>query len=442
MKGWAALGLSVVCIGVACAGLGNASCSSNSDGDDDDTLTDSGTTQSCDGGPSYSGTAGQACVAPPATIPDPACDDAVQSGSANGVESLCPTTPPSPACSLSACQAASVAAGSCEPLANNPAAGPWNFRMRRLIVAAPPNLASTTIQNTVVTNGVDMNEKQCGEVGTGAFSWLISVTPDGPDAGTGTIKTGGAPPCDLPNPVAGSTPGTWSCDPFTTGYCFVNKTLGNLQIGPATGNVVKNCDGSWSTTTVIPTLNIPIYYQGNIITLPISNGAIEGMQISPDGNCVGSFNPGALNSDCTDQYTDCSKWKTDGALTGYITLETADTVKVDLLNESLCVVLTNSQGVPDATGFKYCGRNADGSIKYPGDYCSTTKAPGGCNDSFWLAATFAASAVNINDGTTSGPDGGPNLDCLGGGSSNVDAGTDSGTPASDAGSDASDAASD
>jgi hypothetical protein len=34
-----------------------------------------------------------------------------------------------------------------------------------------------------------------------------------------------------------------------------------------------------------------------------------------------------------------------------------------------------------------------------GNYCSSPPGPGGCDDSFWLAATFAASAVNINSGT-------------------------------------------
>jgi hypothetical protein len=309
--------------------------------------------------------------------------------------------------------------------------------MRRIIVAAPPNLATTLVQGQVVTSGVDMNEIACGEKGTGAFSWLISLDPT-----KKTIKTGGAPPCDIPNPVAGSTPGTWSCDPFTTGYCFVNKTLGNLAIGPASGTVKQNCDGSWSTVTQLPTLNIPIYYQGSIITLPISYGAMTGLKITDNGNCIGSFNPSALNSDCSDGYLDCSKWDTAGSLTGFITLATADTVKVDLLGESLCVLLTNTPGVADSTGFKYCKKNADNTIAEQGDYCSTTQSAatdgGTCADSFWLAATFAASAVNINDGTTSGPDGGPNPDCLGNGSQTPDdAGTDSAVaPASDGGADA------
>jgi hypothetical protein len=35
-----------------------------------------------------------------------------------------------------------------------------------------------------------------------------------------------------------------------------------------------------------------------------------------------------------------------------------------------------------------------------GDYCSTTQSPGGCNDSVWLSATFAANAVKIYESNT------------------------------------------
>ena len=34
-------------------------------------------------------------------------------------------------------------------------------------------------------------------------------------------------------------------------------------------------------------------------------------------------------------------------------------------------------------------------VDVKGDYCSTTKSAGGCQDSFWLAATLAASAAEV-----------------------------------------------
>jgi hypothetical protein len=66
-----------------------------------------------------------------------------------------------------------------------------------------------------------------------------------------------------------------------------------------------------------------------------------------------------------------------------------------------------------------------GNITAKGDYCSTSNMPGDCQDSFWLAATFAAAAVNINDGSTV-----PTCQGITDGG-----GTDGGTDAGDASSD-------
>ena len=48
---------------------------------------------------------------------------------------------------------------------------------------------------------------------------------------------------------------------------------------------------------------------------------------------------------------------------------------------------------------KSCPVDANGNVTDKGDYCSSPPGPATstCADSFWLAATFAASAVNIND---------------------------------------------
>ena len=122
----------------------------------------------------------------------------------------------------------------------------------------------------------------------------------------------------------------------------------------------------------------------------------------------------------------CSKWNTSGSLGGFITLEEADKVIIKEISSSLCVLLTKTPKDPATLG---CQRDGAGKLTQKGDYCSTTDSPGGCQDSFWLAATFAASAAKINDGA-----GNPN--CLG------IAPADAGTDASDSGSDASDAGTD
>ncbi len=131
--------------------------------------------------------------------------------------------------------------------------------------------------------------------------------------------------------------------------------------------------------------------------MPISDARIEGATLSADGNCVGSFNAAALDPACLEDRSLCSKWNTAGSLGGFITLEAADKVTIrDLGNKSLCSLLASELPLR-------CKRDESGAIAYRGDYCSATKSPGGCADSVWLAATFAASAAKIYDGAGSVP---------------------------------------
>ena len=89
-------------------------------------------------------------------------------------------------------------------------------------------------------------------------------------------------------------------------------------------------------------------------------------------------------------------WTTAASLGGYITLTEANTVPVPQLSESLCVLLTGASSVDTSNpNEKTCKKDAGGNIIAKGDFCSTTQAPGGCQDSFWFAATFAASAAKI-----------------------------------------------
>ena len=123
-------------------------------------------------GISFAGAAGKPCVAPTGQLPNPACDD--------GDETQCASTP---GCSIKEPQCGSTS--TCEPLTDNSASPVKTFRMRRLIIAAPSTLANSTIQNAVLNLGVDMNEPQCGETQTGAFSWLLSF-----DTTTQIVTTG------------------------------------------------------------------------------------------------------------------------------------------------------------------------------------------------------------------------------------------------------------
>ena len=141
------------------------------------------------------------------------------------------------------------------------------------------------------------------------------------------------------------------------------------------------------------------------VVLPITGATVKQVTLSPDNNCIGTYNPNAITStdggamgSCTDDLTECDRWITGGSIGGYITLEEADQVYVPQLSESLCVLLTgDAKPIISSTNSmeRLCGRT-NGQITLKGDYCSNPAGPGGCGDSYWLAAAFAASAAKIS----------------------------------------------
>lgn len=335
-----------------------------------------------------SGVASGACVASAGQFPAPDCAS----------DSIPPVCTNAGTCAIDEAKCGSKS--TCMPLGDNSSRMKLDFRMRRLTVVAPAALASATIQNAVVDHGVSLNAKACGESGDGSFTWLLRI-----DKSNNTLTTGGAPP----------TP-----DPFATGYCFAKtKSAGsNIDIVPATAVGTLN-GNKFSMNAPVDKLNVPIFANGDpnqLIILPISYAKVQDITISENGNCIGSFNYPALDNQCGDSRSDCSRWHTAGSLGGYITLEEADGVPIPQLGgRTLCVMLT--QSTPGADG-KSCQRDGNNKIKFQGDFCSTTKMPGGCADSYWMAATFAASAVKINDNAT---------DPLCNGAAAGDAGADSGS---------------
>jgi hypothetical protein len=335
---------------------------------------------------------GGACEAKPGELPSADCDDSLRSCT------------PVPGCEIDEAKCGSKS--TCLPLANNEGKDVVDLRLRRLNIAAPPALAGPFIQNTVVNSGIDLAEKSCAEKGKGLFTWLLRV-----DKRARTVVTGGAPP---------------SSDPFGQGFCFASFELNGTKIEPVSVKIEMNGNTFRSTEPV--DINIPIFLSEELssaIILPIRDARIEDVTLSPDGNCVGSFNAAALDPSCAEDRDLCPKWRTAGALGGYITLEQADTVKIrDLNDKSLCAFLASEQG-------SVCARDASGNIQFRGDYCSKDKQPGSCQNSVWLAATFAASAVKIFDGK------GVVEGCSGATTGSVDAGSDAGRP-DDAAADAAD----
>jgi hypothetical protein len=348
--------------------------------------------------PPAPGVGGQ-CSADPGKFPAPNCATYPSS------QEMCATSPLN--CNTAPCTSGSpcLAMG-----ADNSGKSVADLRIRRLDVSAPPALAKSFVQKTVLNQGIDLHGF-CGENGDGTFSWLIEL-----DTANNKVTTGGAPP---------------TTDPFGTGYCFVNKMIDGLPVGPVTVGMTKGSDGTWASD-VIPKLFVPIYPPGLApIILPITGATVQKVSLSSDNNCIGSYNPNAITSVtgnvCTDDITACDRWITAGSLGGYITLEEADQVFVPQLSESLCVLLTGGTSVDTSDpNEKKCGRT-NGTINVKGDYCSSPVGPGACGDSYWLAAAFAASAAKIS-ATPNQPD------CMGGGSSGGDGGSgDGATGSMDAG---------
>jgi hypothetical protein len=306
---------------------------------------------------------GSACAAKPGEFPEPDCD--------NSSKQCTPT----PGCVIDEARCGSTA--TCMPAANNAGKTVLDFRMRRLNVADPEALASPFIQDTVINSGIDLDEPACGESGKGLFTWLLEV-----DTAANTLRTGGAPP---------------SKDPIGEGFCFATFELNGTKVEPETSKIELSSDGTFRTLDPLR-INIPIFLSEELssaILLPIQDARLERVTLSSDGkgtNCIGAFNAAALDPSCTEDRDLCSKWTTAGSLAGFMTLEDADGVKIhDLNNKSLCAFLAGQQGL-------VCDRDAQGKITFLGDYCSLDKTAGSCQDSVWLAATFAASAVKVFDG--------------------------------------------
>ncbi|CAN5800754.1 hypothetical protein BH11MYX4_BH11MYX4_19540 [soil metagenome] len=366
-------------LGLALAGLGGAAWIALACSDDPHLRTS----------PEQAAGGGGACAAKPGELPPADCD--------NSDNSSCQ---PNQGCTIDEARCGSKS--TCLPLGDNKGKDVLDLRIRRLKIASPAALAGEFIQNNVVTLGIDLAEKSCGEPGKGLFTWLLQV-----DRKNNTLVTGGSPP---------------STDAVTQGFCFARFDLGTSHVEPITTKIEFSGDTFRSTERL--KVKIPIFTTADlasVIILPITDVQVADVTLSENGNCVGKVNPDALDSNCADG-PDCSKWKTAGALGGFITLEEADAVQIALLSKSLCAFFSGDQAT--------CARDAQGKITFQGDFCSTTKSAGGCADSMWLAATFAASAVKIFDGKGTVP-------ACSGESAKVDSGVDAGADAADA-SDAAD----
>lgn len=275
---------------------------------------------------------------------------------------------------------------SCISLVDNSAASSFTLRMADLKLTAPLSLTKGLI-NGVVQNGVTMNLSNCNLFGGGTFSWLLQF-----DKATGKLKTGGGKP---------------AMDPVN-GYSFVNETIFQggkfFMIAPIIADAPLQ--GGAFAITNSPTLIIPVYLDLNataVILLPLHDTKLTGI-VSADDNCIGQYNSknldpasGCLADDVTPAFIGADgKANSDGKLDAYILLEEADTVIVDAVGQSLCVILSGDAATyGNGQSPAKCKRNAAMKIVFQGDWCNVSNNLA-CKDSIRLSAGFSASGVKFN----------------------------------------------
>lgn len=307
-----------------------------------------------------------ACPVLPGEFPPPDCDAA---------KTKDPSACGGGGCSIDASKCGSTSA--CLALGDNKGKSVLDYRIRRLVIAAPDSLAAIDFQTRVTTPTVDLKNTECGERGADGWSWLLRV-----DRTKKLLTTGGAPP---------------STDPFNLGWCFFNSDKAGTKLAPATQLPIRIDEGqSTFSSGAADKLLMPIFVGGDpnaLLVLPISDFAVRNVKLSSDDNCIGALNPKALDGACKEDPGACSKWRTAGSMAGYISLEDADGIDIGAFGKTLCAVLTKHDGAK-------CPRDASGKITLQGDYCGKTRSACDCRDSYWVAATFAASAVRIHDGSS------------------------------------------
>jgi hypothetical protein len=230
-----------------------------------------------------------------------------------------------------------------------------------------------------------MNLASCNLNGGGTFSWLLQF-----DTATGMLKTGGGKPADDP----------------TKGYSFVDETVTQngtpFKIAPFTAPAAIK-DGAFAITMGADVI-VPVYLDltaSAVVLLPLHDAKLSGT-VSANNSCIGKFNSAGLDpaGGCIADATTPlfigkdGKADSDGKLEGYITLDEADTVIVDKVGQTLCVLLSG-----DATAFGdggspivKCKRDAAQKITFQGDWCHASNDTA-CKDSIRLGAGFSASSV-------------------------------------------------
>jgi hypothetical protein len=270
----------------------------------------------------------------------------------------------------------------CIGLVDNSGKAKFGLRMSELDITTPDALTKGIIKQTVQSS-VTPNVPSCNLMGAATFSWLIQF-----DTAAGTLKTGGAKPVTDP----------------TAGYAFddemVTQGTATFHVQPITVMSMPDASGNFTTPKSTDTLYIPIFLDATgtqVVLLPMHDAALDMGTLSANRNCIGKFNAAGLqpsNSCLSDDTT--PEFITGGTLSGYITLEEADTVTVSALQESLCVLLSGDASTygDGAKPTAHCKRT-NNAINFQGDTCSMAGQT--CKDAVTLGGKFAASSVLITN---------------------------------------------
>jgi hypothetical protein len=338
------------------------------DDDDDDTTTTTTVTSSSTGG--VGGSGGSSSSSSSISSSSAGTGGSPGTGGSGGSPAclMGPCAPKAPECmQVSSC---------CIALEDNTFKPVFALRMGQLTIAKPDVFAKGVVAN-IIANAAQMNLDQCNLAGAGTLSWLLEVNTT-----TKMLTTGGAKP---------------AADP-TAGYCFVNEVMDGLFVAPVETNVSLNL-GSLSAN--VGDLLLPVFLDAagsSHILLPIHKVGLSGT-LSADSNCIGKYNADTLDpaNNCLAEPPNILSFTNDGMAFGFISLEDADSIIVEPLAQSLCVLLSGDPATyGDGGSPAKCKRDPMTSeIIYQGDWCSATDTPASpvCYDASRFQADFAASAV-------------------------------------------------
>ncbi len=265
---------------------------------------------------------------------------------------------------------------------DNTGAAVWQGRFSQITVTKPQKLSNVFVQEEIIDKGINLNQPSCFENGDGTFAWLFSLDPT-----TNTMRTGGGLP--VLDPSAGS--------------CFVTITTTPVEIKPI--DVAVAFDGKKFSASGI-NVNVPIFLKpdqtDNPTILPLHEIAFDATFNDDNHNCIGHYNGDILTTanSCapdTKAIPPERRWTSGGTITGFITIAEADQVFVEQLSSTLCVFLAGQDWNGPNKDCKSSDKWTAGE-RPPGDWCSTTNAPGdaSCMDAYRLEGEFAASAFPVN----------------------------------------------